>query len=254
MNEFINTCNKHSLAPHIIEFINLYERRPIVNNDGGMKAPHMFWVFLILKLLNPVVVIESGVWLGQSTWLIQQVCPNAKIISIEPAMSRIQYTSKRVDYRTRDFNDHDWIAELGIETCKNTLAFIDDHQNNYNRLQHAYKHSIGHIIFEDNYPTTNGDVLSLKKILSNNYHIINTNGIKTSHSIPDHYKNDVLQMCEYTECPPIYLDTNITRWGDTFEEHNCKPAMFNKYEKWLDIFQKEQLDYTFIAYVKTTIN
>jgi len=253
MNKINIEYSKDILEKHIIDFIKLYEKRPLLNNNGGMKAQHMFWVYFILKTLNPDVIIESGIWHGQSTWLIENVCPLAKIISIDPNLNYRKYISDKVDYRTKDFNEHDWTNELGIETCKNTLAFIDDHQNNYFRLFHAYTHNIGHIIFEDNYPTSNGDVLSLKKILSNNYHIMNINGQKTKHTIPDNYKDIVLQICDYFECPPVYLDTNITRWGDTFEEHDCKPAIYNKYEDWLDIFHKEQLDYTFIAYVKTKI-
>ena len=38
-------------------------------------------------------------------------------------------------YRTKDFSDHDWTEELG-DDCKNALAFIDDHQNNYLRLKY----------------------------------------------------------------------------------------------------------------------
>lgn len=250
INKFIESCDEKSLMPYIIEYNILYNKRPIKDNNGGMKSPHMFWTFLILKLINPSVVIESGIWRGQSTWLIENICPNAKIISIDPNMHNIIYKSNHVDYRTKDFNNHDWSSELGIETCLNTLAFIDDHQNNYDRLKHAYNHKIGHIIFEDNYPTTNGDVLSLKKIFSNNYHILNNNGKKSRHSIPENYKSNVLKMCKYSECPPIFLDTPTTRWGDSFEEHNCKPPIVKSYKKWIDNFKNEQLDYTFIAYVK----
>jgi hypothetical protein len=168
-------------------------------------------------------------------------------------LERIIYKSQNIDYRRKDFNDHDWTKELG-DDCKNTLVFIDDHQNNYLRLKHAHKHNIPHVIFEDNYPTTQGDVLSLKKILSNDYHILDVpyNG-RTKHEIPSNYKTDVLEMCNYTECPPIYLDTNITRWGDNFSDHNCKTPLYTDNEPWLNEFKKNQLDYTFIAYVKVNI-
>jgi hypothetical protein len=249
MNSLIDNCTAESLEKYVQDFLVLNENRPIKNNDGGMKAPHMFWVYFVLKTLNPKIIIESGVWYGQSSWLIEKVCPNSKIISIEPALNRILYKSNKIDYRTKDFNEHDWTAELGDE-CKNTVAFIDDHQNNYLRLKHAQKHNIPHIIFEDNYPTTHGDVLSLKKILSNDYHILDVpNNGRTRHNIPSDYKKDVLEICNYSECPPVYLDTNVTRWGDNFSDHNCKTPIFSTYEDWLDEFKKDQLDYTFIAYV-----
>jgi len=231
------------------EFLDLYKLSPFMDNHGGIEAPHCFWVWYFLKLVNPEVVIESGVWKGGSTWLIEKTCPNAKIISIEPAMWRVEYRSPSVTYTTKDFNEHDWSSILGVETCKKTLAFIDDHQNNYERLKHAYKNSIGHMIFEDNYPTMHGDVLSLKKILSNSFHVMDVDNTRTVKPIPSEYKDDVLRMCEYFECPPVFLDTEITRWNDKFSDHNCKPPIFTELEDIFTEFKKKQLSYTFIAYV-----
>jgi hypothetical protein len=252
MNELINSCSKDSLQKDLEEFLILNESRPIQNNYGGMKEPHMFWVYFILKKLQPKVIIESGAWKGQSGWLIEQVCPNSKIISIDPNLGLLEYKSDNILYRTKDFSDHDWTEELG-DDCKNALAFIDDHQNNYLRLKHAFKHNIPHMIFEDNYPTTQGDVLSLKKILMNNHYVIDVNKSKTIHTIPLDYKSDVLNMCNYAECPPIYLDTQITRWGDDFSYHDCKPPIFSNQEEWLKGFITNQLDYTFIAYVSMNL-
>lgn len=250
MVDFINNYDKIDIDNEIINFNILYKNRPIFDNLGGMKAPHMFWVYFILKKINPSIIIESGIFKGQSTWLIETLCPNSKIISIDPDLSKREFISQKADYRTKDFLEHDWLEELGDEGCKNTLAFIDDHQNNYLRLKHAYNNKISHIIFEDNYPTTHGDVLSLKKILSDNYHIIDVNGIQTSYPIPDNYKSEVLKMCDYFECPPIYLDSKVTRWNDSFEMHGCKTPIFNEYNEKLHYFKEEQLDYTFIGYVK----
>jgi hypothetical protein len=139
---------------------------------------------------------------------------------------------------------------LGRDRCKNTVAFIDDHQNNYERLKHGFAHGIGHMIFEDNYPTTHGDVLSLKKILSNNYHVFDVNGRKWTEEIPKFYQDHVKNMCDYFECPPPFLDTPITRWGDTFAEHNCGEAIFTEVEPGMEIFKEDQLNYTFMGYAR----
>ena len=107
------------------------------------------------------------------------------------------------------------------------------------------------MIFEDNYPTTHGDVLSLKKILSAPYHIMESNGRKRIQQIPTHYKPNVLSMCDYFECPPVYLDTDTTRWNDKFEDHQCKPPLYKSVDfPSLEIFKKEQLKYGFIALCK----
>lgn len=240
------------LLPYVRNFLELYKRRPIHQNDGGMKSQHCFWTYYWLRKLQPEVVIESGVWRGQSTWLIEQTLPNAKIISIDMTWKYLQYKSPRAEYTNVDFNDINWSRILGDKVSK-TLAFIDDHQNNYERLRTAHKHKIQWILFEDNYPTTQGDVLSLKKILMGNTYILDTPTSKTWHTIPPEYKQNVLNCCEYFENPPIYLDTPITRWGDSFVSHQCKPPVFETLEEGMEIFKEDQLNYTFIALVKVRV-
>lgn len=66
-------------------FAEIYARRPIANNQGGMRAPHMFAVFAALRALSPSVVVESGVWKGAGTWLIEQALPNTHIIALDPS-------------------------------------------------------------------------------------------------------------------------------------------------------------------------
>ena len=65
------------------EFVTLYKKRPIKNNNGGMKSVGQFWVWFVTKELQPDLIVESGIWIGQSTWLLQQAAPQARIISIE---------------------------------------------------------------------------------------------------------------------------------------------------------------------------
>lgn len=85
------------------DFWPIYQRRPIKSNDGGMKLPHMFATFVLLREDSPEVVIESGVWRGQSTWLIEQALPEARIVSIDLDLSRREYVSSRAEYYDIDF-------------------------------------------------------------------------------------------------------------------------------------------------------
>jgi len=240
-----------TLMPLFGEFLELYKNRPISDNKGGMSSSQTFWIWYILKQINPEVVIENGVLFGQNTWLIEKTCPNANIISIEPNEDKIKYKSKRATYLTTDFNDTNWFQILGQDKCTNTVAIMANHSNNYLNLRHGYAHDIGYMIFNDNYTTTQGDNLSLKKILTANYHILDIKGEKTRHIIPTEYKENVQHMCDYFECPPIYLDTNTSRWNDSFKDHNCKPAIITRLEdSKLEIFKTEQLAYNFMGVVK----
>ena len=69
-------------------FEKLYEQRPIKNNIHGMRFQHMFATYFILKKLKPSFVIESGVFRGQSTWLIENTLPQANILSIDIDLSQ----------------------------------------------------------------------------------------------------------------------------------------------------------------------
>ena len=90
---------------YLDEFCELYKKRPIRDNSGGTKFPHMFGLFYILKKLNPKFVIESGVWKGQSTWLIEKTLPKAKIFAIDVKLNKREYISKskNVVYSNTDF-------------------------------------------------------------------------------------------------------------------------------------------------------
>lgn len=52
------------ITASIDELSTIYGERPIQENQGGMKAPHMFAVWFIAKKLSPDLIVESGVWKG----------------------------------------------------------------------------------------------------------------------------------------------------------------------------------------------
>ena len=86
-----------------------------------MMFPHMFATYFILKKLNPSYVIESGVYKGQSTWLIESTLPNCDLLSIDIDLTKRQYISKKANYSNKDFKLHDFSS-----IPENTLVFFDD--------------------------------------------------------------------------------------------------------------------------------
>jgi hypothetical protein len=83
------------------EFSDIYERRPIRDNKGGMRAPHCFAAWFMLRKLRPTAVVESGLWRGQGTWLIEQACPDADLYCIDIDLGRLEYRSPRATTITR---------------------------------------------------------------------------------------------------------------------------------------------------------
>ena len=161
--------SRSEMVKEIKIFSSIYKERPIKNNIGGMMFPHMFAFYFILKKINPEFVIESGVYKGQSTWLIEKVLPNAKILSIDIKLHLREYISKKAEYSDLDFKFHDL---TNINPDK-TLAFFDDHQNCLERLKECKWFGIKHAIFEDNYPSYKGDFYSLKQVISGSGYKVN---------------------------------------------------------------------------------
>ena len=214
-------------------FLNLYSKRPIKNNNRGMKIPHAFATWYIIQKIKPQCIIESGVWKGQSTWLLEKTLPNATIFSIDPFLDRRIYKSSKAKYFNTDFNSIQWDKE-NIDKSK-TLLFFDDHQNAVERVKQSKRLDFKHIIFEDNQPPLEGDFYSLKKAFANPWfkfypksyslrkNIVRFLGLvpKTiiSNPCPNEWKylKEVLEI--YYEFPPL-LKTRYTYGGHDWENEN----------------------------------
>jgi hypothetical protein len=143
-------------------FLEIYLSRPIQDNLGGMGFNHSFALWKMLGVLKPNLVVESGIWKGHSTWLIQKTLPNAKIISFDTNLALRHYVSPAVTYSEGDFQFYDW----SNEDLENSVIFFDDHQNSYSRILLSYFFGFRKLIFEDNYLTDEGDFYSLNHLLS----------------------------------------------------------------------------------------
>ena len=260
----VNWSNEEiiSLIP---EFLALYKEKPIKDNQGGMKAPHMFATWFMLKKLNPKNVIECGIWKGQGTWLIEKTLPDANIFSIDIKLNMREYISDKVTYFNKDFSLIDWTQ---IDDKENTLLFFDDHQNAFDRIKKGKEFGFKNFIFEDNYPAKQGDCYSLKKAFQlagfkpGNHANKSLKGIisqiikhrKTKTIIPNskdaEYLNNTLGI--YYEFPPVFTKEQ-TRWGDNWNDNDYPtPApLFKEIEyDYLNLFNQEAIYYTWICYAK----
>lgn len=241
------------LKKEIPEFQKLYKTKPIKHNAGGMLSPHMFATWCIINQLKPKNIIESGVWKGQGTWLLESICPNAKIYSLDPNLHYREYISKNVSYLDQDFSKIDW-KKYNLDP-QNTLLFFDDHQNAFERFKEGVRFGFKHFIFEDNYPTDRGDCYSLKKVFSHSGHKDNDGKTQIEPNSDDENwlrKN----ICVYQEFPPLFKRSK-TRWKDKWNNSNYptpEPILSNldslKYLK----FFKESKFYTWLCYVKANDN
>lgn len=168
--------DRSEILSSVAEFHDVYSQRPIQDNHGGMKSHHMFATWYMAKTLNPKTIIESGVWMGLGTWILEQACPNSRIISLDLNLSKRKYISNKVEYFERDFTELDY-RDIDRSNC---LAFFDDHQDALSRLQQCYWLGIKNVIFEDNYNANEGDFYTLRMILSNSGYRHSTTENQTS--------------------------------------------------------------------------
>ncbi|MDW8332898.1 MAG: hypothetical protein RMM53_01655 [Bacteroidia bacterium] len=247
-------------------FLEMYSNRPMKNNQGGMAAPHSFASWFICRMLRPTHIVESGVWYGHGTWVLEQAAPSARFHCIDPLADYVKYRPKNAVYYKKDFFHLNW-DDLPRDT---TLLFFDDHQNAMERLKYCQKIGFKHIIFEDNYPPCAGDCYSLKKALQGSGFVPHEfPTFKFKHRIIwlfraklDFYKGLIKPNGEdaqwirrhvkiYYEFPPVYQSEN-TRWGWPWQEPMFlgPPPLLTELEERFRLFYDEAQSYTWLCYVR----
>ena len=149
----------------LTEFLMSVNFQEINANDGGMKVPDMFSLYFLLKKLRTSIVIESGVWNGQSTKLIRETLEDVKIISLDPRPIEgyiDENTTYYVGNTFKDFKDLD----LSSFDMNNVLCFFDDHQNQAQRLVQCIDKKVKHVFFNDNYPVNCGSHFTIQHLLN----------------------------------------------------------------------------------------
>lgn len=262
------------------EFAALYKQRPIQDNQGGMRYQHMFATWFMVRKLQPDLIMESGIWKGQGTWLLEQAAPQAQIVSFDLNLALRQYTSDRVEYHEDDFSTADWAGRV----TERSLAFFDDHQNAYERLIHCRWFGFRHVIFEDNYPVTQGDCYSLKKAFAGagfepahsgdalahdrrlhvrlGRRLARVLGLSPIHLTPQYSRVKIPpntadakllreQLEIYHEFPPI-VQKETTQWGDAWSDdvYPTPSPLLTEAPAGHDDLQREDRYYNWIAYTR----
>jgi hypothetical protein len=278
--------NKKHLLKYLEEFTDVYINSPIKDNAGGMGFNHSYFTYFVFKELQPQLAIESGVWKGHSTYIIESASPNSQIISLDPYPNNIIYKSKIAKYFDTDFNCIDWRSFAGID---NSLCFFDDHQNSLERLKEMKWWGFKRAIFEDNFPTGEGDSYSLKQIINKSGHpniqlskkylpktrkkikerkieeqVLNKFYFRQSMIVkPNSVDRDGLNLNieNIQEFPPIHT-SEINYWGhkwiDEYKklENLINMENINEFPKFKKLFEKNQdnFDYGFITYLELNAN
>lgn len=147
--DFFNSCelpiNIGETQKYIAEFDGLFKEQPITNLNGGMGYNNALISFILVKLLQPKKLIESGVWRGFSTYLLHNATPDdAQFYCYDINFSLLEYKSTKASYYNCDISQNEGVDHRGV-----TLAFIDDHVSHYDRLHFCVDNDITVAIFDD---------------------------------------------------------------------------------------------------------
>jgi hypothetical protein len=218
----------------ICEFLKVYDRRPIRPNEGGMRLNHSFATWFILKTLRPATVIESGVYRGHSTWLIEQACPNARLFSLDPDLSHLVYRSSKSTYLSKDFAECSFADVDPAEV----VCFFDDHQNAYQRLKDLRWAGITRAIFEDNYPCGEGDCYTLRHVLKGFGHDHIEMSQKYLGHWPRRWRRRMLEWVLRSVGPAQHVITSPNTVDRELFQRNCAeffefpPIVLNRQNDW----------------------
>ncbi len=133
------------LSALVAEFWALIPNAPVRQRRGGSGFNGALQLFVLMRVLEPDFVIESGVFRGLTTWVIRQARPEAAIFCHDPDLSGLRYRDARARYCDRDWSAADW---SGLDP-RRTVAFFDDHVAQARRVAEARERGLTRLVFDD---------------------------------------------------------------------------------------------------------
>jgi hypothetical protein len=130
------------------EFYELYRAKPHKYLPGSSGFNVLLCIFVFVRHFRPSLIIESGVYIGQSTWALRKASPSARLDSFDIDLSNLQYEDKTVTFHECDWVDGDWSEDAKTEA----VCFFDDHVDQVRRVIEAYQKGFRYLLFDDNTP------------------------------------------------------------------------------------------------------
>lgn len=130
-------------------FEEIYASRPDKKEVGSSGYSNLKHLYDYCILLKPKIIIESGTWKGNSSYLFKMACPDAVIICYDIDFSKLMWRHQKIIYNEFDIHNHFHY----FENTDDVLLFFDDHINQKKRLKWLIENDFKHVIFDDNIPS-----------------------------------------------------------------------------------------------------
>ena len=136
--------NKNILG-FVEEYSKVFLKSPITDMNSGFGFNEGLFLFCLIKIIKPTLVIESGIMKGFTTYLIDAATDkNCLLKCYDISFENIQYKSTKAEYFNHDINQ----IPPDVKNHK-VLAFWDDHTSQLDRLEFSIKNYIKFNIFDD---------------------------------------------------------------------------------------------------------
>ena len=140
--------DKAIIAKGVAEFREHYLANPITMNIYGANFPSGINLFLMARCLAPSVIVESGVYKGQSSYFLSCACPATPIHSFDPNLNELKYRAPGVTFYESEWMDTD----ITCDPVGSGFCFFDDHQNQALQILQAHRRGFRHLLFDNSWP------------------------------------------------------------------------------------------------------
>jgi len=131
----------------IADFEDVYATRPIAENAGGSRYNDSLWLYILTRLYDPGLIVESGTHKGHTSWLFAQAAPEAQVRTYDVSHAELSHKDPSVHYI-----EADWMTDtVSASASERSLVFFDDHINHAQRLMEAANRGFSMVILDDNF-------------------------------------------------------------------------------------------------------
>tara|TARA_B100001741_G_scaffold29126_1_gene20875 strand:+ start:87 stop:1040 length:954 start_codon:yes stop_codon:yes gene_type:complete len=155
ISSFLNKINlkfeETELSENIRKFEQIYYNSPVKHLGSGIGYNQALILFVLIKIINPSEVIESGVMRGFTTYIIDKATKeDTNIYCFDISYQKLEFKSQKAKYIKNDIESQS-IKFKG----ENVLAYWDDHVSQLDRIQFSIKNNIKYNIFDDDLSWSN---------------------------------------------------------------------------------------------------
>ena len=129
----------------IIHYERIFRDAKISDLNGGMGFNNGLILFILTALLDPKKIIESGIWCGYTTLLLDKAsCDDSEIHCYDINLDRNEYKSRKAYYFNCDISESVDISYVDFD-----LALFDDHVAHFDRILFCLRNNVKAIILDD---------------------------------------------------------------------------------------------------------